>query len=136
MTVVLEFLKISIRCEYLCPWLADFHTPNSNQALSALIGERSQDYGIDNTENGGTRADAESKCGHRHGGKARTLTQHTGSEAQILPQRLDKRFPAGTADNFLRNFEIPPLQAHGAKCILAAHALLHLFFGCHLQKAV
>ncbi len=39
------------------------------------------------------------------------------------------------ADDFLRNFRTPPLQAHGSKRILAAHPLLHLFFGCHLQEA-
>jgi len=59
--VGLEFLEIAIGCEYLRSWLADFRTPDSNQTLSALIGECSQEYGIDNTEYGGARADAEGK---------------------------------------------------------------------------
>ncbi|PYU72208.1 MAG: hypothetical protein DMG52_19260 [Acidobacteria bacterium] len=41
-----------------------------------------------------------------------------------------------SSHRFLRNFEVSPLQPHGSKRILAAHALLHLFFGGHLQEAV
>src|SRR6202043_3742 len=117
MIVGFEFLEIAIGSEYLRSWLADFRTPNSNQTLSALIRECSQEYGIDNTENSGARADAESECDHSHSGKSRALAQHACAEAQILPQRLHKRFPAGRADDFLRNFEIPSLQAYGAKRI-------------------
>jgi len=74
------------------------------------------------------------KCDHSHGGKAWTPAQHARAEAQILPQRLDKRFPADRADDFLRNFGASSLQTHSSKRILAAHTLLHLFFGCHIQE--
>jgi hypothetical protein len=43
---------------------------------------------------------------------------------------------ARRADDFLGNFGATVLQAHGATRILAAHALLHLFFGCHVEEAV
>jgi len=42
----------------------------------------------------------------------------------------------GSTDDFLRNFETPLLQAYRPKRVLAAHALLHLFLGCHLEEAV
>jgi hypothetical protein len=58
----------------------------------------------------------------------------SSSEAQILPQGPDKRFPASRTDDFLRNFEASSLQTHRSKRILAAHSLLHLFFCCHLQE--
>src|SRR5439155_1565922 len=55
-------------------------------------------------------------------GEPERFAEHTDGEAQILPQRFDKGFPARRADDFLRNFEIAPLQAHGAKRILAPGA--------------
>jgi hypothetical protein len=53
---------------------------------------------------------------------------------RLFPSCLHKRFPAGGADDFLRNFETSSLQTHSSKRVLAAHTLLHLFFGCHLQE--
>jgi len=38
------------------------------------------------------------------------------------------------ANLFLRDFEIAPLQTHSAKRILAAHAVLHLFFSRHVEE--
>ena len=69
---------------------------------------------------------------HSNSGKGGRLAEHAYGEAQILPERLNKALPAGRADDFLRNFEAPPLQAYSAKRILAAHPLLDLFFGGHL----
>src|SRR6266478_2292348 len=86
-------------------------------------------------ENCRVQSDSQSQRENYGGSKSWILAQHASSEAQILPQRLDKRFLAGRADDFLCNFETPPLQAHGAKRILAAHSLLHLFLGCHLEEA-
>ena len=67
-----------------------------------------------------------------NGGKAGRLAEHADGEAQILQASFHKRFPACRADDFLRNFETATLQAHGANGFPTAHALLHLFFGCHL----
>src|SRR5438552_9532397 len=58
--------------------------------------------------------------------KARVLAEHTGSILQIAPARFYKRLPGGRTDDFLRNFQAAPLQAHGANGILTAHALLSL----------
>src|SRR6267142_2414938 len=88
--------------------------------------------GIYEAEDCGVRADAKGKSQNSNTSEAGRLAQRAEAEAQILQQRLDKRFPSGRADDPPRNFETPLLQAHGAKRILAAHALLHLFFGCHL----
>src|SRR5207244_7464955 len=107
MAVSLKFLKIPIRGEYLCPGLPNFCTPDSHQTLGILIGKVSQKDGIYNAENGGVGADAEGKSENRNGGEAGFVGQHAQAEAQILPQCLDKRFPAGRADDFLRNLEIP-----------------------------
>src|SRR5436309_12574088 len=82
------------------------------------------------------RADAKGKSQNSNTSEAGRLTQRAETEAQILPARLHERFPAGSPDDFLRNFETSLLQMHGAKRILATHPLLHLFFGRHLQEAV
>src|SRR5207245_10740136 len=73
----------------------------------------------------GSDAERESQDGNC--GKAGKLAEHADGEAQILPQRLYKRFPAARTHDFLRNFETASLQADCAKGFLAAHPLLHLF---------
>jgi hypothetical protein len=42
------------------------------------------------------------------------------------------RFPAARANDFLADFEASTLQADCAKGFIAAHPVLHLFFGGHL----
>src|SRR5712691_4396319 len=87
-------------------------------------------------ENCRVQSDSQSQRENYGGSKSWMLAQHASSEAQILPQRLDKRFPARRTDDLLRNFEASSLQSHSAKRILAAHAPLYLLFGRHLQEAI
>jgi hypothetical protein len=50
------------------------------------------------------------------------------------PPHLQKRFPTGRADYFLRTFEASSLETH-SKRILAAHTLPNPVCGCHLEEA-
>src|SRR6267378_172820 len=52
---------------------------------------------------------------------------------ELSPSQKVFRFPGCRTDDLLRDFEIASLQAHGAKRILATHALFHLFTCFHLQ---
>ena len=110
--------------------------PYHREAVWVVVRERSQQDSVDQAEDSGVRADAEGKGEDGDGGEPRRLAQHANGKAQILPAGFHKRFPAGGADLFPRNVHPAALQAHGAKRILTAHALLHLFLGCHLQEAV
>ncbi len=95
-----------------------------------------QQHGIYKTENCGVGSDAEGQGEHGDSGEAGGFAQHARSEAQILPQSLYIEFPGRGADYFLCDFQTPSLQPYGAKRILPAHPLLHLFLGRHLQEAV
>src|SRR6266576_2136403 len=97
--------------------------------MGIWIRKRSQQERIDNTEDCCCCPNPQRQGKHCDGSEAGILAEHSCAKAQVLPTRRQKRFPAGRADDFLRNFETPPLQAHGAKRILAAHPLLYLFFG-------
>ncbi|PYX49872.1 MAG: hypothetical protein DMG76_36170 [Acidobacteria bacterium] len=90
---------------------------------------------MDDAEDDCARADAEGERQDCDGSEAGGLAEHASSEAQILPTGRHKRFPAGRAHDFLRDFEAPSLQAYCPKRILAAHPLRHLFLSRHVQKA-
>src|ERR1700746_2171446 len=100
---------------------------NEDKTLGIWIRQRPQERGVHYSEDGAVDAKAESECEKSDDGKAWTFAEYTHSVAQVSPARLHKRFPAGRADRFLCNLKIPPLQADGAKGVLAAHPLLHLF---------
>src|SRR5216683_6317924 len=102
------------------------------ELLRMRHGQFAQQDLVRQREDGRVSADAEREREDGHGGKARRLSEHAGGEEQIPPQRVHYGLPATRADDFFRAIETPNLQPHCPKRILAAHALFHLFFGCHL----
>src|SRR6266550_1713330 len=80
---------------------------------------------------------------HTHGPtlRAQTRWQNHGGILGAQAGRVFRagtqhgKSPAGSADDFFCNFEVSSLQAHGAKRILVVHALLQLFFSCHIEEA-
>src|SRR6266480_602423 len=111
-----------------------FRRQDSDEPFGVLCGYTSEKQGVNNAEDGHIGRNPESRCQHRDDGESWRFAQNARCEAQILPTRRHKRFPAGRTDNFLCNFETPPLQADGAKRILAAHPMLHLFLSCHFEE--
>src|SRR5262249_52652843 len=110
--------------------------PEIHNALRVWIGQRAYQDGIDQAENRSGGADAESESEDCDGSEARRFAEHTEGEAQVLPAGFHEGFPAGRANLFLRSVEAAALEANGAKRLLAAYALFHLFFGGHFEEAV
>src|SRR6266480_488025 len=103
----------------MCPKIG--FTPRTvNRFAGIFIRKRLQEYGVNDRENRAVGADGERQRQYGDNREARILPQPASSEAHVPPARLQKGFPAGSADDFLGNFETSPLKAHSAKRILAA----------------
>src|SRR5437660_12594522 len=107
-----------------------------HQTISLRVWQSLQQNGIDHREDRGVGADSERQCEDDYRGESRIFAERADAIPQILPQPLHKTLPASRANDFLRTFEIPPLQAHVPKRFLTAHTSLHLFLGSSLQRAV
>ena len=57
------------------------------EARGILNGQGMQEDGVDDGEDGGVGADAESEGENRNDGKARTFLQHAHATAQVLTKR-------------------------------------------------
>src|SRR5882762_9158475 len=95
-------------------WL---HAPDHHELLRVLVRKGAKHSGVQGAENGSVQTDAQGQCQHGNGSKTVILAQHAQAEAQILPARLHKKFPAARAIEFLGNFETAALQLHFAKRI-------------------
>jgi len=98
------------------------------------VGQRkvTKENGVHDAEDRGVSTDAKSEGEHRDEREAGAFALHAGGEEQIPPQRVHYGLPATRADDFFRAIETATLQPYCPKRILAAHALLGLFFSCHL----
>ena len=105
------------------------------QFLGLFDGEGFEHHAIEDRKDGAVRSDAQSERENCDGCEAGVASQSAYCVAQILPPRLHKRFPAGSANDFPCGFETPHFQTHCSNCIVVAHTLLHLFMGRHLQIA-
>jgi hypothetical protein len=56
---------------------------------------------------GSIGADAECQCQDGHSSEAGRLAQRAKAETHVLPQRVQKKFPAGRADDFLGDSRLP-----------------------------
>ena len=130
----MKILEFRIREAGLQFAFFELHGEHGN-LFRILHGQSAEKERIDHAEDGSVCADAESERQDCDGSEAGGLAEHASSEAQILPTGRHKRFPAGRAHDFLRDFEAPSLQAYCPKRILAAHPLRHLFVGGHIEKA-
>src|SRR5580704_14363019 len=83
-----------------------------HKAVGLRVWQRFEDDAVHDSKYGGVCSDAEGEREHDYCGEADILAKRSSREAQILPTCLHKRFPAGRADHFLRNFEGAALQAH------------------------
>ena len=63
--------------------------------LCSWVGKRLQEHGVNDAENGGVGADAESECEDGNDGEAGRLAEHANGEAEVLPAGFNERFPAG-----------------------------------------
>ena len=126
----MKILEFRIREAGLQFAFFELHGEHGN-LFRILHGQSAEKERIDHAEDGSVCADAESERQDCDGSEAGGLPERARSKAQILPQRLHKRFPAGRADDFLRNFKIPPLQAHCPKSFLPSDAVPHLCLGSH-----
>ncbi len=72
-----------------------------NKVLRILDGKRSEHDGIDEAEDGGVSADAESESEHGDGGEAGGSAQHAQGVAQVLNQRFKEMRALGFAAFFL-----------------------------------
>src|SRR6266403_5102394 len=86
-----------------------FYAPDHHELLRVLVRQGAKDCGVQSAENGRVHTDAQGQCQHGDGSKTGILAQHAQAEAQILPARLHKKFPAARANEFLGNFETAAL---------------------------
>ena len=108
--------------------------PNLHQLLWCFhTGRRAEQQSVNKAEYCCIQPNAQSQCDDDGNRRSWIFAKHAGGEAQVLPQRVDKKFPAPGANDFLGNFWVSALQAHSAKRILTTHALFHLFSCFHLQ---
>ena len=75
-----------------------------HQTISLRVWQSLQQNGIDHREDRGVGADSERQCEDDYRGESRIFAERADAIPQILPQPLNKRFPAGRADNFLRSY--------------------------------
>src|SRR5213080_36267 len=113
------------------PW---FYAPDHHELLRVLVRKWAKDCGVQRAENGRIHTDAQGQCQHGDGSISAILAQHAQADAQILPAGFNEGFPAGGANDGPRNFEIALFQAHGAKRISAAHAVVHFFYSRHVEE--
>src|SRR5258708_18757814 len=103
------------------------------ELLRVGYGQELQHHRINECKNRRGGSDTQGEREHNSSREPKGFEERTNAKAHISPTRLDERFPTGGANDFLADFEVAALQTHRAKGILAAHPLLHLFFGGHLQ---
>src|SRR5690242_11819660 len=108
---------------------------DSYQTIGIGVGQRAQQHGIHDAENGGVCADAEGEREHGDGGEGGTAAELAEGVAHVLPVRLEEGLPGGGADTLLGRFETAALETHGATSVLRIPALLHVFLGGHIHEA-
>ena len=95
----------------------------------AGIGQRPQENGIGNTEDGGRRADSQRQREHRRDRKRGRAAQNTGGISQVLPETFEGPEPAHRArifhDECLAAEQPPRLRFS----LLARHPALHQLLG-------
>src|SRR5205085_1717608 len=84
----------------------------NHDATGIWIWQRSQQHGIDDTEDGGVRADAERNREHGDGSEAGLFGQHSQGKTNILEQRVHLFCAQG---NNLRNTERKGADADGGE---------------------
>src|SRR5207237_835119 len=89
--------------------------------------------GIDEAEDGGVGADAESKSEDRDGGEAGRFAQHAKGEAQILKERVQKGQAAAFAIDLAGLLDTAEVEKRLAPGLLRVHAFGEIALDRHLQ---
>jgi len=97
------------------------------EASGILDGQRAQQHGIDEREDGGVRADAQAQRQNDHGAKAGALSQLSGAALDVAQRRLERRDPTRIAAPLLHLFDAPHRAARLAFGFLARHSALDEF---------
>ena len=104
-----------------------------HEILAARVGQRLQDHGVDDAEDGGVGADAE-----RHGDDDRErvaflLAQAARTIAHVLAEGLEQPREPGVADIVLDALDAAKRLARGAQRDLRAGATAHVFGRQHVE---
>src|SRR6266446_443050 len=109
--------------------------PHHHQTIGFWIGQRPKKHGINQGENGGIRAHAESDREHNNSSEAGVFAEHARTEAQVLPQNLKEWKTAPVAVDFFGLFDAAEFHEGLAPCFWGAQAGAQIVFDVHLEMA-
>ena len=127
---LLEF-SISVEPGAACP-VCGVALPDDREPLRISVRQRFQQNSVNDAEDGGVGADAESKREDSQGSEARRLAQHAEGEAEILEQRVEERKATALAIDLAGLLDTAEVEERLAPGLLAAHALSEVAFDGHV----
>src|SRR5579883_513191 len=99
------------------------------------IGQRLEQNGIDDTENGGVGADTQGERQDRDSGKSRTLAERAKGVAEVLEKGIKPGQPAEFPIDFLELCGATEANPRGADGLFMAHATAKIFFCEQIEMA-
>src|SRR5208283_299154 len=101
---------------------------NKDEAVGRIVGQRTQDDGINDTKNGGGCADAKGEGDDGHEGETGIFAELANTVAAIEESRMEPIAHALVANLFLHLFDAAKFHARGALRLVRGHARTNVFF--------